>query len=67
MTPQDLADMYGTHQNIADRLGIDRVSVTLWFKRGFVPLPRQAQYQLISRGRLRAELPMSRQAREDID
>ena len=49
--------MWGTHQDIADKIGVHRVVVTKWFSKGEIPLPRQAQYQIISRGRLRAELP----------
>jgi hypothetical protein len=57
MTTQEVLKFYGTHQKIADLLGINRVGVTIWFRNKKVPLPRQAQLQLLSRGRLRAEMP----------
>ena len=37
MWPMPIADyvkMVGTHQKAADKLGVARVSVTLWLKRG---------------------------------
>lgn len=56
MTYADLINFYGSQGAAARALGLAQSSVWEWQEKG-VPLPRQAQYQLITRGKLKADLP----------
>ncbi len=56
MTYADLIDYFGSQGAAARALGLSQPSVCEWQEKG-IPLPRQAQYQLITRGKLKADLP----------
>lgn len=58
MTYEELIAHYGTQKAAGDVLGVSQPSVADWQKGG-IPLPRQAQYELLSKGALKAELPES--------
>lgn len=57
MTYDELIAHYGTQKRAADALGIEQPSVAEWKVKG-VPLPRQAQYELLTDGALKADLPV---------
>lgn len=61
MTYDELIAFYGTQKAAADALGIKAPSVAEWKDKG-IPLPRQAQYEIVSDGQLKAELPTPQQA-----
>ena len=49
----------GTHESLADALGITRVAVTMW--KGEIPEGRAYQIEVVSGGRFKAdELPVKR-------
>jgi DNA-binding transcriptional regulator YdaS (Cro superfamily) len=56
MTYAHLIAHYGTQKAAADALGIKGASVSEWKDKG-IPLPRQAQYELLTGGVLTAERP----------
>ncbi len=58
MTYQELIDFYGTQAKAAEALGLKQPSVAGWQKEG-VPAPRQAQYELLTDGRLKADRPIA--------
>lgn len=58
MTKTEAIEYFGTQQAIADVLDIDQSSISLWGQS--IPLPRQAQLQILSDGKLRATLPSPR-------
>lgn len=49
MNIDQLIRFYGTQEKAASALGIKQPSVAQWKKHG-IPLPRQAQYQIITNG-----------------
>lgn len=63
MTYVDLIAHYGTQRAAADALGIKAPSVAEWKEKG-IPLPRQAQYEILTDGALKAERPEPRPAPE---
>lgn len=61
MTYEDLIEHYGTQKAAGEALGafgadeaVKQSSVAEWKEKG-IPAPRQAQYELITNGRLKAE------------
>lgn len=68
MTYDDLVKHYGTQKAIGDALkaidgkGVTQASVAEWKERGEVPHPRQCQYEVLTRGRLKADRPYRKQA-----
>ena len=61
MTIDEATKFFGTKTKIASLLDMTKASVSMWNREGSIPLPRQAQLQLLSRGRLRAEMPTPRE------
>ena len=57
MTYADLREHYGTAAMAARKLGISRPLLSMWKKRGEIPVGRQALIQIQTRGRLRADRP----------
>jgi len=53
MTYKQLISYYGTQAAAAAALGIKQPSVAEWKASG-IPLPRQAQYQIATNGKLKA-------------
>ncbi len=56
MTYNDLLQHFGSQGAIARAIGLSQPSVWEWQEKG-VPLPRQAQFELITDGALKAERP----------
>ena len=61
MTYAELIAHYGSQTDAARALGIKSSSVFEWKEKG-VPLPRQAQYELLTEGKLKADRPIERAA-----
>jgi hypothetical protein len=61
VTYVDLIEHYGTQKAAADAIGIKAPSVAEWKEKG-IPLPRQAQYEIVTDGALTAERPTPQQA-----
>jgi len=62
MTYDELIAHFKTQRAAADAIGISQPSVADWKDKG-IPEPRQAQYQLITGGKLLADLPEPAKAR----
>ena len=60
MTYADLIAHYGSQAAAARAIGIKPPSVAEWKDDG-IPLPRQAQYELVTDGALKAERPCTEQ------
>jgi hypothetical protein len=58
MTYADLIKHFGSQGAAARALGLSQPSVCDWQEKG-IPLPRQAQYEIITDGALKAELPVA--------
>lgn len=56
MTYDELMAHFGTQKSAADALGLKQPTVAGW-KDGGIPLPRQAQYEVVTDGVLRADRP----------
>lgn len=56
MTPEQVIEFYGSEQAAADALSCTRQNVNLWLNRGKIPIRTQALIQLITRGKLKADL-----------
>lgn len=61
MTYNQLIEYYGSQAAAARAIGVKPPSVAEW-KEGGVPLPRQAQYELDSGGKLKADRPETAKA-----
>ena len=61
-TFEDVVEHFGgTHQSLADALGISREAVTMWG--GAIPESRAFQIEVLSEGKFKAtELPVRRKA-----
>jgi hypothetical protein len=46
---------YGSVKNMADAIDVSRQTIHLWRKKGSIPYHRQAQIELETRGKLKAE------------
>lgn len=57
MKPNDLLSHFGTKAEIARVAGCRLQSVVDWFDRDEVPAGRQYQFELSTRGRLKADFP----------
>lgn len=55
VTYDELIAFYGTAANAAGKIGVSRPLLSMWKKRGEIPLGRQALIQIQTRGRLRAD------------
>ena len=68
MTHEELIEHYGTQRAAGDALkafgpneGVSQSSVAEWKESG-IPAPRQAQYEILTKGRLRADRVQARAA-----
>lgn len=61
MSYDELIAHYGTQAAAARAIGVKPPSVDEWKEKG-IPLPRQAQYELESNGKLIAERPVTAKA-----
>jgi len=61
MTYTELIQHYGSQAAAARALDIKPPSVAEWKEEG-IPLPRQAQYELLTGGALKADRPVQREA-----
>lgn len=52
----ELIEHFGSQAEAARALGLKPPSVSEWQHKG-IPLPRQAQYEILTRGKLKAERP----------
>jgi len=59
MTYDDLIAHYGTPAAAAAARGIDRQRVHGWKKRDRIPTDDQIEYELVTEGALKADLPQS--------
>jgi len=59
MTYEQLVAHYGSQAAAARALDIQPPSVSEWKDNG-IPLPRQAQYEILTRGKLKADRPKAR-------
>jgi hypothetical protein len=59
MTYTQLREMLGTQQKIADFVGVSQGAVHKWRLNG-IPITRQYQLQVMTKGRLRAGGPESK-------
>ena len=65
MTPREVIEFFGgTQQKAAERLGIRQSSISEWCIRGYVPLGRQYEYQILTGGALRADPDAVAKAKE---
>ncbi|MEG0860238.1 MAG: Cro/CI family transcriptional regulator [Pseudomonas sp.] len=53
MNTREVADFFGSKKKLAEALGIQPSAVTMWGE--LVPLSRQYQIQILSKGRFRVE------------
>jgi len=58
VTYEQLIAHYGTQKAAAEALGLQQPSLSEWKDRG-IPTPRQAQYELLTKGKLRADRPIT--------
>lgn len=56
MTFDELIDFYGTQVKAGKAIGIGQSSVAEWKEKG-IPAGRQAQFELLTNGALKADLP----------
>lgn len=57
MTPQQVIEHWGTQTEVAVKLGCKQPTVSGWVKQGYVPKGIQAQIQLLTGGKLVADVP----------
>lgn len=53
MKPNDLLTYWPTKTAIAKAFGINKPSVSQWFSEGKIPVTRQFQAQILSKGKLK--------------
>ena len=63
MTYDELIEFYGTQKAAAEALGLSQPSLSEWKDKG-IPPPRQAQYELLTKGKLKAERPITKTGNE---
>lgn len=56
MTPADLLARWKTQLAVAVALGVSQAAVAQWVQAGKVPMRRQFQVQILTRGKLRADV-----------
>ena len=66
MKVREVLDYYGSQQGTARALGIAQGAVSRWVQQDRVPELRQAQIELLTEGRLRADL-LQRDAQPRVD
>lgn len=57
MTFDELINFYGTQVRAGRAIGIGQSSVAEWKDKG-IPAGRQAQYEILTQGALKADLPV---------
>lgn len=57
MNYQDLIEHFGTEAKAAAARNIPRQNVHAWKRTGNIPLEQQVQWELVTSGKLRADLP----------
>ena len=57
MTPQEAIDYFGGGSKLAKAIGTTPAAPSLWKKAGEIPYVRQCQIQVITKGKLKADLP----------
>lgn len=55
MKPSDLETHFGSQIEAARALGLDRRTVWAWFSRGSIPIGRQYQIEVATKGKLKAQ------------
>ena len=55
MTPTDAIEFFGSQHKLAAALRISQPAIAKWVRFGQIPLVRQYQIQVVSRGKLRAD------------
>ena len=55
MNLEETIKYYGSIKNLADAIGVSRQTIYLWKDKGAIPYARQAQIELETRGKLKAE------------
>jgi hypothetical protein len=60
MKPKDLLSLWGTQAEICRVSGASHPTVVLWFNEKRVPEGRQYQFEIASRGKLKADKPADR-------
>lgn len=55
MTPDQALKHFGTQEALAAAVGISQPAVAVWVANGLIPPGRQAQLQIITAGKLRAD------------
>jgi hypothetical protein len=61
MTYAELMDFFKTQKAAAEAIGLKQPSVAEWKESG-IPEPRQAQYELVTHGKLKADRPIGARA-----
>jgi DNA-binding transcriptional regulator YdaS (Cro superfamily) len=63
MSPSQAIEHFGSQQAVADALAISQPAVARWLEREEIPAGRQAQLQIITGGKLRADPTQARNGR----
>ena len=58
MTVDDVKSFYGTQDKAAAAIGVSKQAVSLWGKQGKIPTDPQIAWEIDSKGKLRADLPV---------
>ena len=56
MTPEQIIKHYGDEKAAADALGVTRQIINYWKQKGEVPIRTQSLIQLLTKGKLKAEI-----------
>ena len=57
MTPKNLIEHYGSQVAAARARNLDKQLIHSWIKRGSIPLAQQCEYEVVSGGALKADIP----------
>ena len=55
MTPAQVIEFYGTQTAAAEALGLRQSAVSQWVQRGRVPMLRQFEIELLTKGELKRD------------
>jgi DNA invertase Pin-like site-specific DNA recombinase len=55
MNLEETIKYYGSIKNLADAIGVSRQTIYLWKAKDAIPYARQAQIEIETRGKLKAE------------
>ena len=55
MTPSEVVAHFGSVRRVTETLGITQQAFSNWQRRGYIPLGRQYELQILTGGRLVAE------------